>query len=104
MTDMIEIVWKELQQQLNTLQEQVQVAQQTERALFTDSIPAFTVATLPTAATGGLGNNLSYATLLWASDGRKSGEGAGLGTGVLVVWQNSLGQWLRTTDYTQVVA
>lgn len=104
MSDMIEMVWTELRRELNTLKEQVQSAEQTERALFTDSIPAYTVATLPTAINAGLGNNTSYSTILWASNGRKSGEGVGAGTGVMVVWQASLGQWLRLTDYTQVVA
>lgn len=103
-SDMLEIVWKDLKQQLNDLQQQVIIAQQQERALFTDSVPAYTVANLPTAAGGGLGNNTTYATIAWASDGRKSGEGAGLGTGVLCVWQASLAQWLRLTDYTQVVS
>ena len=103
-SSLVEMVWNELRQELNTIKQEVQINSQVERALFTDSIPAYTVANLPTAANGGLGNNTSYSTILWASDGRKSGEGAGTGTGVMVVWQASLGQWLRLTDYTQVVA
>jgi hypothetical protein len=104
MTDILELVWRQLKQELNVIQQQVGDTQRVERALIADSLPAFTVANLPTAANGGLGNGSTYATILWASNGRKSGEGAGVGTGVLVVWQASLGQWLRTSDYTQVVA
>lgn len=102
--ELIQLVWQELRNELNTLQRQVDDNQRVERALVSDSVPAFTVATLPTAANGGLGNGSSYATILWASNGRKSGEGVGAGTGVLVVWQASLGQWVRTSDYTEVVA
>lgn len=103
-TSLVELVWQELRQELNTLKTQVQNVERIERALVSDSIPAYTVDTLPTAANGGLGNNSSYTTILWASNGRKSGEGVGAGTGVMVAWQASLGQWLRLTDYTQVVA
>jgi hypothetical protein len=39
------------------------------------SVPSYTVATLPTA---------KAASVAFASNGRKNGEGAGLGTGVLV--------------------
>lgn len=103
-SEMIEFVWRELKADLNSLQKQVDEAKHVERALIADSIPAYTVANLPTAANGGLGNGTSYVTLAWASNGRKSGEGVGAGTGVLCVYQSSLGQWLRTSDYTQVVA
>jgi hypothetical protein len=102
--DLLELVWQELKKDLNGLNQQVEDTKRVERALIADSMPAFTVANLPTAANGGLGNGSSYATVVWASNGRKSGEGVGAGTGVLVVWQDSLGQWLRLTDYTQVVA
>ena len=101
--ELIEYVWKELKDELNTIRSQVRVAQQTERALFTDSIPAYILANAPLAAQGGLGNGSSYVTVIWISNGRKSGEGAGVGTGVLAVYQSSTDQWLRLTDYTAVV-
>lgn len=104
MADMIEMVWQELQQQLNDLQSKVQLAQQTERALFTDSIPAYTVASLPTLANGGLGNGSSYVTLAFASNGRKSAEGAGLGTGQVVYYNAVTDQWLRIRDDGVVTA
>lgn len=104
MSDMVEMVWKDLQSQINDLQKRVVIAQQTERALFTDSIPGFTVATLPTLANGGLGNGVSYVTLAWASNGRKSAEGAGLGTGQLVYYNAVTDQWLRVRDDSVITA
>lgn len=101
---MIELVWKQLQGQLNEIQRQVILAQQTERALFTDSIPGYTVANLPTLANGGLGDGVSYVTLAWASNGRKAAEGAGLGTGQLVYYNAASDQWLRVRDDSVITA
>jgi hypothetical protein len=53
-------------------------------AILPDS-PAYTVATLP--ATGLAGQ------FAWASNGRKPGEGAGVGTGVPVFWNSATSQW-----------
>ena len=54
---------------------------------------SYTVAALPAGVTG---------AIAFASNGRKAGEGAGAGTGVLVVYSN--GQWRRVSDDTQVAA
>jgi hypothetical protein len=104
MSDMIELVWQELRQELNTLQDKVQANSQVERALFTDSLPAYTVANLPTLANGGLGNGQSYVTVVLASNGRKSAEGAGLGTGQIVYYNASTDQWLRIRDDSVITA
>jgi len=104
MTDMIEMVWKQLQEQINVLEQKVDTAQQTERALFSDSVPAYTVASLPTLANGGLGDGVSYVTLAFASNGRKAAEGAGLGTGQLVYYNAVTDQWLRVRDDGVVTA
>lgn len=104
MSEMIDLVWKDLQGQLNELTKQVQLARQTEQALFTDSIPAFTVANLPTLVNGGLGNGVSYITLAFASNGRKSGEGAAAGTGQLVYYNAPTDQWLRVRDDSLITA
>lgn len=101
--ELITLVWQELRGQLNTLNQQVESVQRVERALIADSIPAYTLANAPSNLTGGLGNMTTYVTLAWISDGRKSGEGAGTGTGVLAVFQSSSNQWLRLTDYAVVV-
>jgi len=104
MSEMSELIWQELKGQINSLQRQVILAQQTERALFTDSIPAYSVSNLPTLANGGLGNGASYVTLAFASNGRKTAEGAGLGTGQLVYYNAPTDQWLRVRDDSVITA
>lgn len=47
--------------------------------------PNYTVADLPTTAANG--------AFAWASNGRKSGEGSGAGTGVPVFWNSSTSSW-----------
>lgn len=103
MSDIVEFIYSELKSQLNALERGVERTRLVERAEVADSIPAYTLANAPLAANGGLGNGTSYVTIVWISNGRKSGEGAGLGTGVLAVYQASSNQWLRLTDYTAVV-
>lgn len=104
MSEIIDLVWADLQGQLNDLKKRVQLAQQTEQALYTDSIPAYTVANLPTLANGGLGNGISYVTLAYASNGRKSAEGVGLGSGQLVYYNAPTDQWLRVRDDSVITA
>ena len=57
------------------------------------ALPSYTVATLPTAPNG---------ALAYASNGRKPGEAAGAGTGVLV-WVSTY-RWLSVLSGTQVLA
>lgn len=102
MSNMVELVWQELRQELNTLQDKVQANSQVERALVSDSLPAYTLATAPLAATGGLGNGQSYISLAWISNGRRQGEGAGLGTGVLAFHDPTSDTWIRVDTYTAV--
>lgn len=93
MSDMVELVYAELKNQLNNLQTQVDKAKRIERAEIADSIPAYTLANAPLAADGGLGDGTSYITLAWISNGRKSGEGAGLGTGILAYYNAATNSW-----------
>lgn len=102
-SEMVELVYGELKSDLNALQKQVDKTEQVERAEIADSIPAYTLANAPNNSDGGLGTGVSYITLAWISNGRKSGEGVGAGTGVLAVFQSSSNQWLRLTDYSAVV-
>ncbi len=57
-------------------------------------LPPHTVALLPAAPTG---NPIAFAT-----DGRKAGEGAGLGTGVLVFWDGAA--WIACDTGAPVAA
>ena len=57
-------------------------------------LPTYTVATLPATAAG---------ALAYASNGRKTGEAAGAGSGVLAVGNGS-GQWISVMSGTPVLA
>lgn len=102
-SEMVEMVYRELKNDVGNLQKRLTKVAQTERAEIVDSVPAYTLAAAPTNSDGGLGTGTSYVTLAWISNGRKSGEGAGAGTGVLAVFQSSSNEWLRLTDYSAVV-
>lgn len=93
MSDMVELVYGELKAELNTLQTQVDRSKRVERAEIADSIPAYILTNAPLAVDGGLGDGTSYITLAWISNGRKSGEGAGLGTGILAYYNSSTNSW-----------
>ena len=95
MSDMAELVYSELKAEINALKKQAVINSQVERAEIADSIPAFTLAAAPLAADGGLGDgtNGGYITLAWISNGRKSGEGAGNGTGILAFYNTSTDSW-----------
>lgn len=90
---MIELVWAELNQKIREVRTDVRRAQRVERAEIADSIPAYTLADAPLAADGGLGDGSTYITLAWISNGRKSGEGAGNGTGILAFYNTSTDSW-----------
>lgn len=90
---MIDLVWGELNKQIRDVRGQVTRAQRVERSEISDSIPAYTLANAPLAADGGLGDGTTYITLAWISNGRKSGEGAGNGTGILAFYNASTDSW-----------
>lgn len=94
-SDMVELVYAELKQQLNTIQQEVDRNKRIERAEIADSIPSFNLIDAPLSADGGLGTGAAggYITLAWISNGRKSGEGAGTGTGILAYYNSSTNSW-----------
>jgi hypothetical protein len=71
----------------------------TGAVLSTNALLQATVAALPSSA-------VQSGALAWATNGRKSGEGAGLGTGVLVYADNQAGTvtWRRLSDDTTAAA
>lgn len=93
MSDMVELVYRELKTELAKMRVQVEKAGRIERAEIADSIPAYELADAPLAADGGLGDGTSYITLAWISDGRKSGETAGNGTGILAYYNTATDSW-----------
>ena len=90
---MVELVYGELKAEITALQTQINRTGRVERAEIADSVPAYVLADAPLAADGGLGDGTSYITLAWISNGRKSGEGAGLGTGILAYYNSSTNTW-----------
>lgn len=92
---MAELIYAELKSEINVLQTAVDRNKRVERAEMADSIPAYTLANAPLAADGGLGDgsNGGYITLAWISNGRKSGEGAGNGTGILAYYNSGTNTW-----------
>lgn len=79
---------------LRRLRDRIKDEEVNERSEVTNAAPTSTVANLPTPQQGG--------RIRFATDGRKLGEGAGVGTGTLV-YDDSVA-WRRTADDTTVVA
>ncbi len=102
-SEMAELVYRQLKTEIQGLETHVNRTQRVERAEIADSIPAYLVADLPTLANGGLGVG-SYVTLAYASNGRKSGEGATAGTGQLCYYNYQTNQWLRVRDDSVITA
>lgn len=99
-TTILDLVWDEMQAIAKKSDAGIaQLHGTTEQAGFSDGIPAAPFASLPTL---GLGNNTSYATVWFCSNGRKSGEGVSAGTGVPVYWNTATSQWLKFSTDTVV--
>ena len=73
----------------------------TERAEYAGAVEAFTLASAPTGT--GLGDNSSYTSLAWIVDGRRPGEGAGTGTGVLAWFDDASSTWYSVFDQNAVI-
>lgn len=75
------------------------VAEFRKKVVFSDlvALPEYNVASLPTTAAGAI-----RGCKAWAINGRKSGEAAGAGTGIEVVFNGT--NWLRCTDYSIAAA
>lgn len=93
-SEMVEFIYSELKSEITALQKQVNAAKP-ERAEIADSIPAYLLVNAPLAVDGGLGNGSAggYITLAWISNGRKSGEGVGAGTGILAFYNSGTNSW-----------
>jgi hypothetical protein len=93
-SDMVELIYGDLKAEIATLQKQASAAKP-ERAEIADSVPAYNLADAPLAVDGGLGDGTAggYITLAWISNGRKSGEGAAAGTGILAFYDSVSNTW-----------
>lgn len=103
MVDISEMIWNALKDEIAALKTGVNdIAVRYEQAESSENVPASTLAAAPLAADGGLANGVSFATLRWISNGRKPGEGALAGTGVLAVYQLSTDTWIEINGYAAV--
>jgi hypothetical protein len=95
MSDMVELVYAELRKHISAVERTLEQTRRVERAEIADSIPAYNLADAPLAADGGLGDGTAggYITLAWIANGRKSGEGAGAGTGILAYYNSGTNSW-----------
>lgn len=99
MSDLLEIVWYAMQAELAQLKARIALVEvRSERAETAGGVASSLLADAPLAA-----DNAGAGDMLWISDGRKSGEGAGAGTGVLAVYNPSTNTWLNVEDYSAVV-
>jgi len=84
----------ELKNVIDTITRRLRVVEAMERAETAGGCPRSTVANMPAAG--------QVARFWFATDGRKTGEGPGAGTGVLCY--DDTAQWRRVDDGTTVVA
>lgn len=95
---MIELMWKQLQAQINAIkQEMGELTRLTERAETAGGVASSTLADAPLAA-----DQSGPGDMLWITDGRKLGEGAGAGTGVIAYYNPGTDEWFRLSDDTAV--
>lgn len=89
-SDLPEMIWEDLNRQIADINARVNTLEvRTERSETTSGHPTATVAAAPLAGQGVKGGDE-----LWLSDGRKSGEAAGLGTGVLAFYDPATDSWI----------
>lgn len=98
-TDVLDLVWKYLQQELNAIRSSAAiVTARSERAETAGGVPSLLYGSLPHYADGaGKGD------LIYVENGRKVGEAAGAGTGVLAYFDITTDSWFRASDDTAVV-
>lgn len=93
--DMLQIVWDELQVQIDSLRSDMNaLLARSERAETAGGMATSTLAAAPLFATGGVGDG----DFLFISNGRKSGEGVGAGTGIPAYYNAATDSWLRFSD------
>lgn len=100
MSDILDMVYDSLKKEIAANKKAtVKLITTTEQSQYVDGIPAATKVNLPT---DGLANGSTYASIWFCSNGRKSGEGIGAGTGVPVYWNNATGKWFTFSTDTEV--
>lgn len=99
MTDMMDLIWQNLQQQISDVKAQVDLlTTRSERAETAGGVDISTLATAPH-----VDDSAGNGDLLWITDGRKLGEGVGNGTGVIAYFNTASDSWKRLSDDSDVV-
>lgn len=99
MKDVIDFIWTALSKEIESRQDgQNQLSVLTERAGQAFAFPTSTLANAPLAADG-----MATFAVRYISDGRKSGEGAGAGTGLPAWYDASSDSWLTFYDNSTVL-
>lgn len=92
-----QMIYRQLTERLARLEDETdRVLPLVERAETSGGFPQSTLALAPTVSVRG-------GDCLFITDGRKSGEGVGAGTGVPAYWNSATTQWFRMSDDTAVV-
>lgn len=98
MPGLAELVFEDLNKQLAAVKADVRLLElRTERAETASGVLELTLAAAPLAVNGAKGGDM-----LFISDGRKSGEGAGAGTGLIAYYNPATDSWYRPADDTAV--
>ncbi len=101
--DIIDLVWNALQNEIAELRVDLNnLAVRYERAEYSENVTASTLAAAPLAADGSVADGVNFITLRWINNGRKPGEGAGAGTGILCFYNASVDQWWTVSGNAQV--
>lgn len=99
MSEVLDEMWRTLNHRLDQVERDIKTfTSDSERAEYAGGITRSTLANAPLAASGKVKNG----DMLFITNGRKTGEGAGLGTGVPCYYNSTTDQWLRLSDDTAV--
>lgn len=92
--DVVNWMFGQMQDMVDSLQDYLDVTgQKGERSETCGGFQAFAYADLPRASTNAMSDGTEYIDVAWCSDGRKSGEGAGAGTGQPVYYDATIDDW-----------
>lgn len=101
--ELIDTIYKQMQDENKNLIRRLNDTRQfTERGETVGGFESFTYALAPRAIDGGMSDGSAYIDVCWIKDGRKPSEGAGLGTGVVAIYDAAIDDWLRIGDYAVV--
>lgn len=98
--DVLDMIWDQLQAQIAALSTRVNdLEQRSESSETGGGFVSFAYADAPRAAQGGMQtDNLAYCDVVFISNGRKSGEGVGAGTGTPAYYDPAIDDYRKFSD------